>query len=94
MSICSPRQLELARRIETYFNPVSLDIIDDSHKHAGHTGNQQGGGHFRVAIISDKFEGLNTLKRHQEVYLAVGDMMKNEIHALSISAKTWKEVNQ
>jgi BolA protein len=66
-------------------SPTKLDIQDDSHLHAGHAGNT-GGGHYTVTIESADFEGLSLLKRHQLVYKAVGSLMENEIHALSIKA--------
>jgi len=66
-------------------SPTKLDIQDDSHLHAGHAGNT-GGGHYTVTIESAEFEGLSLLKRHQLVYKAVGSLMENEIHALSIKA--------
>ena len=68
--------------------PVRIEIIDDSAKHAGHAGAKDGGGHFRLAIVSPRFAGCRTMERHRLVYDALGPLMKREIHALSISAKT------
>ena len=64
--------------------PSSLEIIDESHLHAGHVGAREGKGHFKVIISSDKFEGLRPLQRHRLVYDSLGDMMDTDIHALSI----------
>lgn len=72
--------------------PVSIDIIDDSAKHAGHAGAQGGGGHYRLAIVSSQFAGRRTMERHRLVYDALGPLMKREIHALSISAKSPDEL--
>lgn len=69
-------------------DPVAIEIIDDSAKHAGHAGARSGGGHFRLAIVSPRFAGRRTMERHRLVYDALGPLMKREIHALSISAKT------
>jgi BolA family transcriptional regulator, general stress-responsive regulator len=69
-------------------DPLSIEIIDDSAKHAGHAGARDGGGHFRLAIVSPRFAGCRTMERHRLVYDALGPLMKREIHALSISAKT------
>ena len=69
-------------------DPVAIEIIDDSAKHAGHAGARDGGGHFRLAIVSPRFAGCRTIERHRLVYDALGPLMKREIHALSISAKT------
>jgi BolA protein len=73
-------------------NPVSLEIIDESHKHAGHAGSRDGGGHYLLQIVTSQFTGKSTLVRHRMIYLALGDMMKREIHALNIQAKTPDEV--
>jgi BolA family transcriptional regulator, general stress-responsive regulator len=69
-------------------DPVAIEIIDDSAKHAGHAGARSGGGHFRLVIVSPRFAGCRTMERHRLVYDALGPLMKQEIHALSISAKT------
>lgn len=69
-------------------DPVSIEIIDDSAKHAGHAGARSGGGHFRLTIVSPRFAGFRTMERHRLVYDALGPLMKREIHALSITAKT------
>lgn len=66
--------------------PVSLHITDDSHEHAGHGGYHEGGSHFSVTVVSQSFHSLDTLSRHRVIYEALGDMMKQEIHALKISA--------
>ena len=68
--------------------PVSVEIADDSAKHAGHAGARSGGGHFRLSIVSPRFTGCRTMERHRLVYDALGPLMKQEIHALSISART------
>jgi len=67
--------------------PSRLDIIDESHLHAGHAGARDGGGHFRMTIVSPRFAGMRTMERHRLVYDAAGDLMKRQIHALSITAK-------
>ncbi len=68
--------------------PTALDVIDESHKHAGHAGARDGRGHFAVNIVSDAFAGLAPLARHRRVYAALGEMMQTDIHALSIRART------
>lgn len=68
--------------------PVSLEVTDDSHKHAGHTGARGGQGHFGVTIVSDAFAGLGPVARHRKIYAALGDMMSTDIHALAIRAQT------
>ena len=73
--------------LQTSLSPDRIEIIDDSAAHAGHAGNT-GGGHFKVLIVSEQFAGLLPLKRHRLVFAAVGDLMQQQIHALSIEAKT------
>jgi BolA protein len=67
--------------------PVELEIIDDSAKHAGHAGARSGGGYYRLLIVSPRFAGLATMARHRLVYDAIGTLMDGEIHALSINAR-------
>jgi len=68
-----------------------IELIDDSHRHAGHAGARDGRGHYRVHIVSGKFAGLRSLQRHQLVYQSLGDMMQTDIHALNIVAQTPEE---
>jgi len=75
-------------RLTAAFAPTQLDIQDDSAKHAGHAGARGGGGHFNVQIVSPAFAGKSLIERHRMVYAAMGDAMQNEIHALSIQAKS------
>jgi BolA family transcriptional regulator, general stress-responsive regulator len=70
------------------FAPDSLEVIDDSHKHVGHAGARDGRGHFTVDIVSEAFAGKPPLVRHRAVYAALGRMMEDDIHALSIRANT------
>ncbi|MCK4743734.1 MAG: BolA family transcriptional regulator [Sulfuriflexus sp.] len=66
----------------------SVDVIDESHKHAGHAGAKTGMGHFEVHIVASAFTGKSMLQQHRMVYEALGDMMQKDIHALSIKAST------
>jgi BolA protein len=72
--------------LETAFAPESLDVEDDSHRHAGHEGAKGGLGHFNVSIVSAHFNDMKMLARHRAVYAALGDMMQTDIHALAIDA--------
>ena len=71
--------------------PAHLDIRDDSARHAGHVGAHQGGSHFTMTIVSRHFAGKRMTERHRMVYDALGTLMKRDIHALSIDAKTPEE---
>jgi len=77
--------------IEGALMPVSLQVEDDSHRHAGHAGARDGRGHYNVDVVSESFSGLNAIARHRAVYAAVGELMVTDIHALSIKARTPSE---
>lgn len=68
---------------------ISLDIIDESYKHANHA--QSNGGHFKVKIVSDDFKNKSLIERHRMVYSILDQWIKKEIHAISIEAKTSEE---
>ncbi|MFZ4538598.1 BolA family protein [Propionivibrio sp.] len=72
--------------------PVRLELIDDSALHAGHQGAKDGGGHYRLLIVSAEFSGKSTLARHRLIYTALGELMRSKIHALSIQSFTPDEV--
>ena len=72
--------------LESAFEPESLDVEDDSHKHVGHEGAKGGLGHFSVSIVSAKFNGMKMLARHRAVYASLDDMLQTDIHALVIDA--------
>ncbi len=76
----------------TSLQPSRLELIDDSHLHAGHAGARSGGGHYRLTIVSTAFDGKNTLARHRLVYDALGELMHKEIHALAIQASSPSEI--
>ncbi|PHV12408.1 BolA family protein [Chitinimonas sp. BJB300] len=73
--------------------PSVLDLRDDSAKHVGHAGAATGGGHYCLQIVSERFVGLNSVARHRLVYEILGEMMRHEIHALAIEARTPGEAN-
>lgn len=76
-------------RLQEALRPEFIDIVDESHKHAGHAGaRESGGGHFNVTIVSRLFRDKSPIQRHRMVYTAVDDLMPREIHALSIRALT------
>ena len=78
---------EIQRRLAA-LAPLKLDLEDESAKHAGHAGAAPGGNtHWKLTIVSDAFTGTNTVARHRMIYQALGELMQDPIHALSISAK-------
>jgi BolA family transcriptional regulator, general stress-responsive regulator len=80
--------------LSEHLKPDLIEIIDNSSAHAGHAGAQSGGGHYHVTIVADAFTDKTLVQRHQLIYKALGDMMKQEIHALGINALTPTEHNQ
>ena len=87
---------ERAEMVRKYlYQDLGADLVevdDQSHLHAGHSGAAAGGSHFEVVVVSKAFEGLATLARHRLVYQALGDAMTQDIHALSIKAYAPNEV--
>ena len=83
----SPRVSEIEQKLQTALQPLRLDVVDESHLHAGHAGaRESGGGHFAVTVVSSRFAGKGLLERHRLIYDALGPTMRSEIHALSIRA--------
>ena len=78
-------------RLQETLSPSKLDLIDDSHRHAGHAGARDGRGHFTLRIVSEQFDGMNPLARHRAVYAALGELMTTDIHALAIDARSPEE---
>jgi BolA protein len=68
--------------------PLECEVEDESALHAGHAGAASGGGHYRLRLVSSRFEGQPRVARHRLVYDALHDMMQNDIHALAITALT------
>lgn len=79
--------------LEEAFAPSSLQVIDDSAKHAGHSGAREGGeSHFTVRIVSDRFSGMSRVARHRAVYAPLQPLFDQGLHALAIDAKTPSEI--
>ena len=67
--------------------PTRLDVVNESHLHAGHSGSPgTGESHFRLLVVSSLFEGRSRLERHRMVNEALADYLENKIHALAIKA--------
>lgn len=76
--------------------PTKLELVDNSHQHAGHAGNDMdmdGESHFDLTIVASAFDGLNLVKRHQLIYMILGEIMP-QIHALQIQSLTPEEAEQ
>jgi BolA family transcriptional regulator, general stress-responsive regulator len=86
MSAHLDRAARIRALLEAALAPSELVLTDESAQHAGHAGAASGGSHFRLKIVSARFEGLKLVMRHRLVYDSVHDMMHTEIHALAITA--------
>lgn len=73
------------------FAPSELEVVDDSHLHAGHAGAREGKGHFRVRLTAPAFAGRSLLERHRLVYAALAPLLASDIHALGIDARAPEE---
>lgn len=80
-------------RLAATFSPTECQLIDESHLHAGHAGAASGGGHYKLRLVSDRFEGLNRIARHRLVYDCLRNMMHSDIHALTIIAFAPSEIS-
>ena len=78
--------------LQARFQPTRLEIVDESHRHAGHAGARpEGETHFRVVITSTVFENLSRVQRQRLVYDCLGDLLSAPIHALSLRTSTPNE---
>jgi BolA protein len=88
------RKAEITRLLTEAFDPETLGVEDESHLHEGHEGAKDGRGHFRVLIIASAFEDKSMIERHRMIYRVLGEMMRRDIHALSIDAWTPDELDR
>jgi BolA protein len=89
MSLTStgPVAAEMIRRLQSNLEPTKIDLVDDSEKHRGHGGyNPAGESHFTLAIESASFAGKSRVERQRMVHKALGDLLHERVHALSIKA--------
>lgn len=77
----------IQEKLTAAFQPVRLEVVDDSARHAGHAGASPGGeSHFNVLIESQAFAGAAKVARQRMVYRALADELAGPLHALSIKA--------
>lgn len=82
-----PVATEMLRRLNSALSPTFIRLTDDSEKHRGHGGyNPAGESHFTLEIESGAFAGTSRVERQRMIYRALGDLMRERVHALSIRA--------
>lgn len=82
------RPQRIRELIDAGLAPAECLVEDESHLHAGHAGAASGGGHYRLRLVSTRFEGLNKVARHRLVYDCLREMMQKDIHALAMTLLT------
>ncbi len=76
-------------RLEAGLHPARIELVDESARHAGHAGARpEGESHFRLTIVAEAFAGASRVERQRMVFEALGELMRTDIHALSITALT------
>jgi stress-induced morphogen len=91
-----PLQAVIESKLRDALAPAHLEVVNESYMHSSGKNNPNAETHFKVIVVSEKFDGLNLVKRHQLVYGALGEelRMKKGIHALAITSRTpaeWAE---
>lgn len=83
-----PVQQEIEQKLQAQLSPSALNVINDSAKHHGHAGDDGSGeSHFTVEIEAAAFVGQSRLARQRLVNQALGDMMRDKVHAMAIKAR-------
>jgi BolA protein len=77
----------ITEKLNAAFAPDSVEVVDESHQHAGHAGHRPGGEtHFRVYIVAEAFRGKSRLERHRMINATLVSELQNGVHALAIHA--------
>jgi BolA protein len=87
-----PLAPEIDQRLRAALAPERLVVTNDSAKHRGHSGDDGSGeSHFSVEVVSARFEGMSRVERQRAVNHALGDLLRERIHALAIKARAPEE---
>ena len=82
-----PIASEMIERLTAALAPSRLELEDQSHQHIGHAGHDpRGESHFALTIESPVFVGLSRVERQRKIYAALGELMRERVHALTIRA--------
>lgn len=85
-------QARIRSKLTEALAPLSLKVIDESHRHAGHGGHHQDGeSHFRIEVVSEAFAGKKPVERHRMVNTLLAEELATRVHALAITARAPQE---
>ena len=87
-------QQSIENKLQSQLKPEFLQVENESHQHNVPSGSES---HFKVTIVSAAFEGVNSVKRHQQVYLVLQEELQGGVHALSLRCHTptqWSELGE
>lgn len=85
-------ETSIREKLAQAFAPAELQVVNDSHRHAGHHSSPGGGeSHFSVTVVSEAFAGKSRLERHRMVNSALAEELAGRVHALSVTALTPEE---
>ena len=88
MTATGPVAAEMLRRLNSALSPTHVNLVDDSEQHRGHGGyNPSGESHFSLEIESGAFAGKSRVERQRMIFHALGELMKERVHALQIRAR-------
>jgi stress-induced morphogen len=86
---------DIRKKLTEAFAPVALEVVNDSHRHAGHAGSPgTGESHFTIKVVSAAFAGKSRLERHRMVNRALAAELAGKIHALAVTALAPDEVSR
>ena len=78
----------IAAELTRALAPARLEVVDESHLHAGHAGSRPGGEtHFRIHLVAPAFAGKGRIERHRMIYAALAREIADGVHALALNAK-------
>lgn len=92
VSADASRSDRIEAKLRAALEAESVEVVDESHLHAGHAGARSGKGHFRVRVVSERFAGLSRIQSQRLVFAALAEEMESDIHALAMQTLTPDEV--
>ena len=92
MSADASRSGRIEAKLRAALEAESVEVVDETHLHAGHAGARSGKGHFRVRVVSEQFAGLSRIQSQRLVFAALAEEMESDIHALAMQTLTPDEV--